>query len=472
MGSDKYKKLARNSAIFLIGNLGSKVITFLIVPFYTYYLTTAEYGAADLVTTTVNLIAPFAMMGMNEAVLRFSVSREESIGSIASNSMVVVLAGWIVCWASFPLFRTLSVIGDNVIFFLFLLCLASFNSVFMQLLRGMGKTRAFAANGVIVTFATAAASVVALAVLHLGVAGYLASMVIAQFIGAVHIVVYCRLWKLLSWKLIDKRAMKTMLVYCVPLIPNSLMWWIMSASNRYVILLFLGVSANGIYNVAQKIPSIVNIVYGIFMQAWQISAIEERDSEDNAKFQSDVFRCIFVVLAVVSSFIAASAYPVYTFLMSSSYGASWQPVAMLSLANLLSCIAAFFGTTYVVTKQSKKAFLTTAAGAAVNAALTLALVPIMGIMGAALATAISYAVIAVVRAKDTRKFVKMEFRRVEIVLSLLIVMVQVALSCFPFHPALLVASFALFAALLVVLRAGIMNIVRVGVRMVGSKRRG
>ena len=123
MGSDKYKKLARNSAIFLIGNLGSKVITFLIVPFYTYYLTTAEYGAADLVTTTVNLIAPFAMMGMNEAVLRFSVSREESIGSIASNSMVVVLAGWIVCWASFPLFRTLSVIGDNVIFFLFLLCL-------------------------------------------------------------------------------------------------------------------------------------------------------------------------------------------------------------------------------------------------------------------------------------------------------------------------------------------------------------
>ena len=71
----KYKKLFKNSAVFFIGNLGSKVITFLIVPFYTYFLTTEEYGTADLVTTTVNLLVPFAMMGMNEAVLRFTVSK-------------------------------------------------------------------------------------------------------------------------------------------------------------------------------------------------------------------------------------------------------------------------------------------------------------------------------------------------------------------------------------------------------------
>lgn len=58
----KYKKLVKNSVVFFIGNLGSKVITFLIVPFYTYYLTTAEYGTADLVTTTVNLLVPFAML--------------------------------------------------------------------------------------------------------------------------------------------------------------------------------------------------------------------------------------------------------------------------------------------------------------------------------------------------------------------------------------------------------------------------
>lgn len=448
---DKHKKLVQNSAIFFLGNFGSKVITFLIVPFYTYYLTTAEYGTADLVTTTVNLLVPFAMAGMNEAVLRFSVSKESSNETIASNSLLVVLLGWVVCWLLFPVFRAFSIIGNNIVFFLLLLCLMSFNYVFMQLLRGIGKTKAFAANGVVVAFATAVSNVLALAVFHLGVGGYLASMVIAQFVGAVHIVLSCRLWTLLSFKSLDKRALKSMLEYCIPLIPNSLMWWIMSASDRYVILYFLGAGANGIYNVAQKIPSIVNIVYNIFMQAWQISAIEERDSEENAKFQSTVFRYIFLVLAVASSLIAATAYPVYTFLMSSTYEGAWQPVALLSFANFFSCIGAFFGTTYVVTKESKKAFLTTAIGAVVNIVLTLVLVPVMGIMGAAAATVVSYVVIALVRARDTRKFVEINFSKGEIVVSLAIITMQVTLSLFPYNSMLLYMNFALFVVLIVVL---------------------
>lgn len=467
---NRYKKLAKNSAVFFIGNLGSKVITFLIVPFYTYFLTTEEYGTADLVTTTVNLLVPFAMMGMNEAVLRFTVSKEVDIKTIASNSMLVVLIGWAVCWSLYPFFRAFSVIGGNIVYFLLLLCLTSFNYVFMQLVRGIGKSKAFAANGVIITFVTAVSNVLALAVLHLGVGGYLVSMTVAQLVGAAHLVVSCRLWTLLSPSNIDKGALKRMLKYCIPLIPNSLMWWIMSASDRYVILFFIGAGANGLYNVAQKIPSIVNIMYNIFMQAWQISAIEERDSEDNAKFQSTVFRYIFVVLAIASSLIAASAYPVYTFLMSSAYGGSWQPVAMLSLANLFSCIAAFFGTTYVVTKESKKAFSTTVIGAVVNIALTLAFVPFFGIMGAAGATAVSYAVIAIVRARDTRKFVKLDFRKGEIITSFALIGAQVVLSCVPFSPAVLALEFVLFAVVLVVLREGLVDIVRMGAKAIRNRK--
>lgn len=467
----KYRKLVKNSTIFFIGNLGSKIITFLIVPFYTYYLTTAEYGTADLVTTTVNLLVPFAMMGMNEAVLRFSVSKELSFESIASNSMVAVVIGWILCWTLFPLFKAISVIGDAVVLFLLLLCLTSFNYVFMQMLRGIGKSKAFAVNGVLITFATAVASVIALAVFHLGVNGYLASMVMAQFIGAVHIIASSKLWRLLSWKSINKDAMKSMLYYCVPLIPNSLMWWIMSASNRYVILLFLGAGANGIYNVAQKIPSIINIIYSIFMQAWQISAIEERDSESNAKFQSTVFRYVFTILAISSSLVAALAYPLYTFLMSSNYEGSWQPVAMLSLANLFSCIGAFFGTTYVVTKESKRAFTTTAVGAALNVILTFTLVPFMGIMGAASAMVVSCAAVAVVRARDTRKFVKISFCKKEIVFACVVIAAQTVLSFFSYSPIVFGLNITLFAIIILVLHQGAIDILRMGRKVIEQRKR-
>lgn len=456
--ANKYKKLAKNSVIFLIGNFGSKVISFFIVPFYTYFLTTQEYGTADLITTTVNLLAPFAMMGMNEAVLRFSASQEDRPELIASNAMLVVIAGWIVCWALLPVFRTFSVIGDNVVLFLLLLCLTSFNSVFLQLLRGLGQSKAFAANGVVITFVTAVANVISLAVLHTGVEGYLASMIIAQLIGAVQIIVCSRLWNLLARDMLNKVALKKMLIYCIPLIPNSLMWWIMSASDRYVVLLFLGASANGIYNVAQKVPSIVNVVYGVFMQAWQVSAIEERNSESNASFQSTVFQYMFIMLAIVSSLIAASAYPVNTFLMSSAYEESWQPVAMLSLANFFSCVGAFFGVTYVVTKESKRAFITAAFGAVVNVVLTLCLVPAIGIMGAAIATAISYFAVAVIRGRDTRKFVHIKFKWNEIIPSITVLLVQTSISFLPYNPVLLAVNFLFFGLLLIVLRRDLKNL--------------
>lgn len=462
MASDRYSKLLKNSLVFFIGNLGSKIVSFVIVPFYTYVLTTEEYGSADLITTTVNMLAPFVMVGMNEAVLRFSVSKEDSVGRIATNSLAVVTVGSVVSWLLFPLFASISIIGDNVALFLLLLTLTSFNNVFLQLLRGIGKSKSFAFNGVLITFSMAAANLVALGVFHFGVKGYLASMLVAQAAGAFHIIVSCKLWRLVSFKALDRQLTRRMLVYCIPLIPNSLMWWIMSASDRYVILFFLGAGANGIYNVAQKIPSIVNIVYSIFMQAWQISAIEERDSEDNARFQSTVFRYIFVILALASSLIAASSYPVYTLLMSSSYEGSWQPVAMLSIANLFSCIAAFFGTTYVVTKQSKKAFSTTMIGAVVNIVLTLILVPLLGIVGAATATAASYALMAVVRYCDTRKIVKLVFDKKEIVPSLIVIAAQVGISFFPYSSNLLIIDFVLSAVLIVVLHRGLLDIVKKG----------
>lgn len=471
----KYKKLAKNSAIFFIGNMGSKLIAFFIVPFYTYVLTTEEYGAADLITTTVNLLVPFVMVGMNEAMLRFSTAREDDFSSLATNAMSVALCGVAVSWLLFPALRCVSVIGDQIILFLLLLNLTAFNYVFLQFLRGMGNSKAFALNGVLTTFVMAAANVVALAVLHLGVAGYLVSMVVAQAVGAVHIVLASKLWRYLDPKALDRALLGRMFRYCVPLIPNSLMWWIISASDRYVILFFMGVGANGLYNVAQKVPTLVNTVYAIFMQAWQISAIEERDSEDRSQFQSTVFGYVYVALAAISSLIAASAYPVYTFLMSASYDGAWQPVALLSAANFFQCIASFYGATYAATSKTRKAFTTTAAGAFINLALTLVLVPILGIMGAALATAASYAALALLRKPDMEAFAKIHYNKAEVVPSLAIILVQAAISFLSFSPALLCAQGVLFAALLVVLRRSLgkmFGMVSGAVGRKAGKRRG
>ncbi|WP_367378396.1 lipopolysaccharide biosynthesis protein [Enterococcus gilvus] len=68
---DKYKKLVNNSIIFAIGNFGSKIISFVMVPLYTYVLSSEDYGKVDLIITTVSLLIPYVTMLLSESLLRF-----------------------------------------------------------------------------------------------------------------------------------------------------------------------------------------------------------------------------------------------------------------------------------------------------------------------------------------------------------------------------------------------------------------
>ena len=78
--------------------------------------------------------------------------------------------------------------------------------------------------------------------------------------------------------------MKEMLVYCIPMIPNSIMWWITDASDKYMIAFFVGVSSNGIYALAKKIPSVLSMLHSVFFQAWQLSAVEESEAKDKSHY--------------------------------------------------------------------------------------------------------------------------------------------------------------------------------------------
>ena len=72
---DRYKTLAANTALISFGTLGSKLMVFFMVRFYTGYMSPADYGTADIITQTANLLVPLVSFGMAEAVFRFAAGR-------------------------------------------------------------------------------------------------------------------------------------------------------------------------------------------------------------------------------------------------------------------------------------------------------------------------------------------------------------------------------------------------------------
>ena len=89
--------------VFAIGNLGSKLILFLLVPLYTNFLTTDEYGTAELVYTASNLIMPLASIVIFDGVLRFALDNRNDQKSVILNAGIVFIGGSILSFLIAPL---------------------------------------------------------------------------------------------------------------------------------------------------------------------------------------------------------------------------------------------------------------------------------------------------------------------------------------------------------------------------------
>ena len=214
----KYKKLVGNSAVFAAGNLGSKLISFIMVPLYTYYLTTQEYGTVELITTTISLLLPMVSFGIGVGVLRYALEKDIDNAIVVSNSIALTLGSLLI----------------GIIIFAFLLLLRILTQVMAQFARGNGQVKVFALNGMIKTFTIGLANICLLMYFHLGLNGYLLSLIIAEIVSLLYLTLTTPYFKLFSFNLINKSFMKELIYFSLPTIPNDVLWWFVNSSSRYL----------------------------------------------------------------------------------------------------------------------------------------------------------------------------------------------------------------------------------------------
>lgn len=413
MKESNYKKLVYNTAIFAIGNFGSKVLTFLIVPLYTYVLTTAEYGVIDLFITSLGMVIPFSTMMVNEALIRYVLGKELTPKEAASNCFAVFLFGAAISVLFTPLYKVAFDFDEYIWIFVALLVLRTFNQVFSEYFRAVNQNVKFTIFGLITTATILGFNVVFLLFLKLGIRGYLYATLLSAAVGTLYILIFSNFFQVVSLKCIDKNTIRMLLKYSVPLIPNSLMWWIMSAGDKYIINYFLGDGANGLYSLSSKVPQIINMIYSLFIQAWQMSAIEVSESKDKTSFYHNVFHVTSFVMGVVTCGIIMVVKPLYLGIMSASFAEAWKYVPLLSVATIISCYASYFSVVYTVGAKTKKVFLTTALGAIVNLGTNLILVQPFGMQGIAMGTCLGYIAVLIVRVRDmwVEMGIRFDFKR-------------------------------------------------------------
>ena len=381
---NSYKKLLDNSFIFAIGNFGSKIISFILLPIYTYFLTTEQFGTVDIVTTTITLLLPIISGNIFEAVLRFTMDKDLSREKVLSSSIAFSFVCILIILIFYPIFFLFNIDKAIVIYVYLILISQVFYMIFSQFTRAIGRIKLFAINGIIVTFIIGINNIVLLTIFHLGIHGYFISIILANVISSVFLFISIKAWKYLNKKQVDLGLIINMLKYSIPMIPNSIMWWLINASSRFFILFFVGASANGIFAVANRIPSLLNIISSVFTKAWQLSAIEEYDSENKSKFYSNIFNYYSTILFLSTSAIILITKPFMKFFVAPEYFNGWRVIPFLLLSVTFSSFSSFLGTNYLAAKQTRGVFKTSIAGGIISIILNFLLIPFFGILGASL----------------------------------------------------------------------------------------
>lgn len=419
---NNYKTLFSNSIIFAIGNLGSKLIIIFLVPFYTYFLSTQEYGTVDLLTTTVNMLLPVISLSIFDAVLRFTMDKTNDHKKVLTNGVVVTTLGLFFSLLFYPLFSNFV---SYTIYMYIILCLQSYQSLLSQYVRAIGKVKEFAVSGILSAVVLSISNVILIAFFSYGIEGYLLSMAISVLSSIVYLSIKSKVFKNIKLSLIDKQILKKMILYSLPLIPNSFMWWIINASNRYFVVYYLGLNINGLFSVANKIPSVLAIFQMIFFQAWQLSAIEEFGKESQSKFYSKVFNFFSSSMILITSFLLVFLKPIIQYLLSSNFYDSWEYVPFLLLGTLFSSFSSFYGTNYIAAKKTSGVLISSILGSAVNVCICLMFIPIIGGNGASIATMLSFLVIWIYRVYDTKKIVRIKVRYKSLLIDLIIISAQI-----------------------------------------------
>lgn len=401
---EKYKELFQNTGVFAISNFSSKILIFLLVPIYTRTLSVTDYGFYDLTYTTIQLLFPVLTLGITEAVMIFLLRTENIKKQIFSISMIHLGIGTLVfffCLIINSVLKISLLIEKYEIFILIFFFLYCFENILFQFVKGINQVKNMAIASISGTLAMTIFNILFLLVFKWGLRGYYIANILGYFIPCMYLVVKLRLWRFFDFK-IDVNLQKKMIYYAVPLIINTIGWWVNNSSNRYVVTAICGIGANGLISVAYKIPNIISTIAGIFLQAWQISAIRERMSEDRKSFYSDFFLHYNAILCIISMFFIIGNKFIAQFIFGNDFYEAWKYVPFLVISAMLNSVAGYMGAILAADMNSKALAKSAIYGIIINIIFSIVLTFFMGPQGIAIASMIASFVIYFVREKASQ----------------------------------------------------------------------
>lgn len=395
---NKLKFFLENFLIYGVGGVIGKIIPVIMIPIITRLMPdTSSFGISDMCTTVVSFGSALAIMGMYDAMYRMFFEKDDEkykkeICSTTLNFTVIMSVIVFVLMIIFKDFIAEKFLGNVKYGYLVYITAISTlvgatNSIVAAPTRMQNKRKVYLFMNVLTPLISYSIAIPMILRGYYIEALPVATM-IANISGELVFLALNRKW--FKFAFIEKSELKQLLKIAIPLLPNFLIYWIFNSSDKLMITNILGTGATGIYSVGAKLGQASQLIYTAFAGGWQFFAFSTMNEENQVKTNSLIFEYLGIISFACTAGVFLICQPLYNLLFQGEYIQGYIVSPYLFLAPLLQMLFQIACNQFLVIKKTWPNLFILSTGAIVNIILNLALIPQIGIEGAAIATLIGY----------------------------------------------------------------------------------
>lgn len=399
----RIKRFFQTAGIYLLGNVFTKLVSFLLLPLYTNRIEPASFGSYSLVVSILNVVVPISFFSIWDSVFRFSFDYDNnekytvfSIGSVIMLLGSIILVIVICCLRFFYSFE-----------FPILVCIyglmTGYQYFYTVIARALKDNVLFVFSGCVNSLLTMTLNIVLIVCFNMGVESFYISFIVGVFVQV--LIIESRKHFITYFKL-DKEAIvkaKEYLSFSFPVTVSAISNWLLNGLTQILIAYWLGNYYNGLYGVANKFSSVMVLSIGVLQFAWNEMAYDLSNDKNRKTYYSKSISVILKYSIMGVSLLIILVKIVYPILIATQYNESLEVIPFLLIGTIANCFASFLGTLYLAEKKTTGLFATTLIAGGVNLILSLIMIPNLKFVGACVALCLAYVFFAIMRVISLKK---------------------------------------------------------------------
>jgi O-antigen/teichoic acid export membrane protein len=419
MLSNNLKVLAKHSSLYSLAGIASNIVSIVMLPVYTRFLTKTDYGVLELVEQMLTVCQIVLVGGLNFSISKFfhaQGSAREQGKVISTATLMVAAVGAVGIVVGFFVRRKIAfiVFGDSAMsYYVSLMMIILFISVLNQVCNTQMMAKKQSVLLVKLNLAglvlAVSSNILTVVVLRQGAEGMLYSKIASTLVVTLLALSISIRSNGLGF---SKSLAKKMLVYGLPMMPVSIMATFMHNVDRYLVRIHCSLSEVGLYSLGYRFPSMANqLILGSFNQVWSSSVLFSIAKQEDAEYQFGKITTYAMTGFVFVQFcMAVFGTTIVSILAAPDFFVAHKVIPFVALGYCFHAFYTFFTVGAFIKSKTWVLNLAYLPPCVLNIALNNYLLPKYGSIAAAWVTTATYLCFAIMAYVVCRKTMHIKFQ--------------------------------------------------------------